>query len=355
MASPEELIRQAIDQIARSTGTGDITTAYANMLYGPNHRGLGNPIKTNHDNSGITFFTRPDLNLTYDNLAGIRPLTPLVTTDQYTLQRAVRAILDPRNASGKARAGVKVDTPLIDNLSPFINLLSNNLLSLSGWPDQVLDFFESKAGVRKETFAHIDSHVRVLNSFTLSATFKNIDGDPISLLLGTWLLYMASVYVGDMVPYNDHITYRRIDYNTRVYHFSLDPSRRFVTKTFATGASFFYTNPVGAAGNFNADRTYQDANDQITTQIHCMGMDYNDPITISEFNRLVGMFNPAMRIKAVGATTLQVQGSMFQLKERELIWGNYRGYPLIHPYTNELFWFVTKEQYDKLYVEGYKA
>jgi hypothetical protein len=362
MANKEELIRQAIDTIARTTGGGDFSTAYANMLFGINHRGLGSPLKLHHDNGGITFFTRPDLNLTYDNLSGVRPLSPLLTQDEYTIQRAVRSLLDPRNSRGMTykydrlfNSGTmppgKITSPLIDDHLPFITLLTNNLISLTGWPDQVAQFYESRAGVRKEVYGHIDSHVRITTPFDLTATFRNVDGDPISLLLAVWLLYASSVYVGDMVPYNDHIVRRSIDYNTRIYHFDLDPSRRWVTKTFAIGAGFPYTNPTGVAANFNRDRTFVEGSDQITAQFRCYGMDYNDPITIEEFNRLVSWYNPAMTILQVRESTVVLKGqNMIQLRERDLVYGNFRGYPLIHPLTNELMWFVTRDQYNSIKV-----
>lgn len=347
-------IKAAIDRITRHTGIGDLSTAYSNMLYGINHRGLGNPIISNRDNSGLTFFTKPDCNLTYDNLAANRMLTPLLTSKKDTLQRYIRSCLDPRGTAGaRARGGevssAAVDCPFVDAQMPFIPLLTNNLISLSGWPDIAPQTYTSKPGIREEAWRMIDGTARVNAPFDLTANFRNIVGDPISALFSAWLQYSTSVYLGDMVPYPDYIVQHKIDYTCGIWRLILDPGRRYVQKIAKTIA-FPYTVPTGAAFNFVGDETFQQSTDQINVQFACMGADYNDPILIYEFNELVAMFNADLKIVSVNDDAIQIQGrsNYVQVSAGFLKSANYHGYPLINEYTNELCWFLKVEDYERL-------
>lgn len=351
MASRDD-IQRAIDDVSRTTGLGSMSDAYTNMLRGINHRGLGNPINANHDNSGIVFFTRPDLNLSYDNLATHRTLTPLATSNApLSIQRYIRAVLDPKGARNRG-----VTTPLFDHRNPFIPLLTNNILSLSGWPDIAPETYTSKEGIRKETWSKIDGVYYIYNQFDLTANFRNIAGDPITTMFNVWLQYAVSVTLGEMVPYPENIVESRLDYNTRIYSFVLDPGRRFIQKAAITGASFPTTSPMGAAFNFVGDKTFVQSTEQINVQFNCTGAQYNDPIIFEEFNRLVANFNPQLTIEEYDDTRVRIrgQGKYFQLTRNSqgidiLKKGNYRGTPLIHPLTHELLWFVDTEEFNALH------
>lgn len=344
----------AIDILSRQVGLGSLSDAYGKALRGINHRGLGNPIRTNRDNSGLVLFTRPDLNLTYDNIALNRMLTPLLTDQPYTLQRYIRAMLDFEGS----RAGA-LPTPLVNHQNPFIPLLTNNLMSLSGWPDVQVETYSSKEGIVKESWGMIDGHYRVTGQFDLTANFRNIEGDPISAIISAWLIYATAVRRGDLNPYPRNLVENRMDYTTRVYHLVLDPSRRFVTKIAAIGYGFPTTVPHGAAHNYVGDQTYVQSTEQISVNFTCYGADYNDPISIDEFNSLVAMVCPQLDIVGFGNDgTIRVKGETteddgfttgyIRLLPEELKAGVYYGIPLIHPISQELLWYVTAEEYNEL-------
>lgn len=346
----------AIDILSRQVGLGSLSDAYGKALRGINHRGLGNPIRTNRDNSGIVLFTRPDLNLTYDNIATNRMLTPLLTDQPYTLQRYIRAMLDFQGS----RAGA-LPTPLVNEQNPFIPLLTNNLMSLSGWPDVAVETYSSKEGIIKESWGMLDGHYRIAGQFDLTANFRNIDGDPISAFFSAWLVYATGVRRGDLNPYPRNLVENRLDYTTRIYHLILDPSRRFVTKIAAIGYGFPTTVPHGAAHNYVGDQTYVQSTEQISINFTCYGADYNDPISIDEFNRLVAMVCPQLEIVEFGndgGLTVKGQSGIsdegdvvsgyIRLLPEELKQGVYYGIPLIHPISQELMWFVTAEEYNEL-------
>lgn len=343
-------IKDVLGQISRSVGRGDISQAALNTLYGINHRGYGNPVPNNKDNVGLTFFTRPNLNLTYDNISPMRVLTPLLDGNGggvNTLQRAIRMLLDPYLGSPAkfddptlGGSGIPMACPLIDQDSAFIPLLSNNLISLSGWPDVGVETFTSTPGLFQESWSMVDSHSRFFETFELNATFKNIEGDPISLLFFVWLHYMSSVYQGVMVPYPENIVERRIDYQTRIYRLILDHKRQYVQKIACCGAAFPLNSPLGNAFNFTNEGVYIGDNDQLNIRFKAMGADYNDPIIISEFNAVVAIFNGKMKGKASDR-----ERYYRKVSTDELDYFNYRGYPYIDQETHELEWWVPKELY----------
>lgn len=342
-----------IDSLTKSTGLGSVSDAYQQMLGGINHRGLGNPVSLNRDTSGIVLMSRPYLNLSYDNASLCRLMMPLLTKNEFTLQRYIRAMLDPKGHKGIGlESTAKINCPLLSEKNPFMPLLTNNLLSVSGWPDVVADTHTSKEGLIKESWSMIDGFAHIKNRFDLTLNFRNVEGDPITATIFTWLLYATMIRRGKMYPYAESVINKRIDYCTRIYHLITDPSKRYVTKIAATGASFPTTVPIGAAFNYTGDQSYVSANEQLSFNFACIGADYNDPITIREFNRLVGMFNPDMRIAALDNTTMRLagegrsagNGGVFRLHPSELSSANYYGTPLIHPKSSEIMWYVTEEE-----------
>lgn len=348
-------VQSYIDNISRQSGYGRRQQAHTNVLYGINHSVVGNIVPYNTDNQGITFFTRPRLNLTYNNIISDRTFTPLLANNGATesMQRAIRVLLDPI-LGGKdetsvllaANEGVDlVQTNLIDTDLAFMALLTNHLQSLTGWPDPSADTYQSHDGIYKESWSMIDGLVRNYSTFELNATFRNVAGDPISALFHTWIKYASNVYIGRMMPYPDAILTNEIDYQTRIYRLILDPSRQYVTKIASTGASFPYAVSLGASFSFDADRPFNQNNAQtIDVPFRCMGVEYNDPRTILEFNTVVAMFNQNMAIP-------QAAGYV-KLKPAEKIYHNYYGYPRIDPRTLELQWWVDPADYTPINVNN---
>jgi hypothetical protein len=338
-------VKSIVDQITRQSGYGQLGQAAGNALYGINHRGMGNPIPHNTDNHGLTFFTRPRLNLSYDNLAEDRTLTTLMDNTHNSYPTAIRVLLDPIGAGQSEPSGFLlpndataiVKSALVDQFSPFMAILTNNLLSLSGWKDPTLPTFTSHEGIQQESWSMVDGIMRDFTTFDLNATFRNIAGDPITLLFNSWMRYASNVYQGIMMPYPDAIVENEIDYQTRIYRLVLDPSRQFVTKIAATGAAFPIANSLGSAFNYSTDTPFSTDNQEISVPFRCMGADYNDPITIKEFNTIVQIFNIDM-VNPTGK-------GYVKLAKSELQFFNYYGYPLIDPTTFELQWWVQSDDY----------
>lgn len=144
---------------------------------------------------------------------------------------------------------------------------------------------------------------------------------------------MSKVFEGELIPYGSSIYETEMDYNTRIYRLVLDPTKRYVQHILATGASIPLNAPVGTLGNFDSTQPFNEANDNVNIRFDCVGMDYNDPISIFEFNQATVMLNPGMADGTRDQFYIQVP---YQI----LSFFNMRGYPRIDLKTMELQWFV---------------
>lgn len=358
--SADQLQAQSVN-----SGYGPMTSAVSAAFSGHNHRGMGNPAPVNNELYGMVFFTRPRLNLSYDNISRDRSFTPMLTEKRATVARAIRSILDPKaeghgyvgqNTADKQKnrgtnAGL-IDSPLTDPNNAFISIASNCLESMSGWPDPYVDTYTSRSGVYGDEWSMVDSYAKYYKSFDLSCNFRNIVGDPIGYLFHVWTQYASLVREGTFDPHPEMILENEVDYNTRIYRIVLDPSKTYVTRIAACGAAFPTTNSIGSMFNFAADKPYNRDADQISVTFKCMGAIYYDPILFQSFNRTVTMFNNAMRDSEAGTTADDIYADAVRKQhftklsptERPLF--NYQGYPHINPFTTELEWWVPKEDYD---------
>ena len=345
-------VEKMLDSLLRRTATGQVSTAIGDNFYGINHRQQPGAISINKDYYGLTFFTRPRLNLTEGNLRAVRLLTPLLNQEAASIQRIIRCLLDPQLAQAN------VTSPFVDRQQAFIPILTNNLLSINGWPDVLLPINTSQAGMYKEAWSQADGVAENFSTYQLTAAFRNLPGDPITALFLNWVHYASNVYQGTMVPYPDMIVQNEIDYQTRIYRLVLDSSKSRVQKIGACGAAFPVNAPIGAAFNYEADRPINNSNDQITIQFECAGAMYQDDILVDEFNRTVAMFNDQMAAsRFTVAPARNYKGELYlkpqnkdctQIPMDALTIFNNRGYPRIDPETYELQWWVDNDDYRTL-------
>lgn len=336
--------RDSVDLTGRGSGIGSLQDAYTDMFYGFNHGLLGNPVPYNTENQGLVFFTRPRLNLTYDNLATVRQMMPLAVEDPQTIQAAIRGYLDP--VQEYQRAYNNSNSQLMDHECAFIPLFSNALLSLNGWPDLTLNTYTSKQGSQHETWSMVDDFPSMFyGDFELSANFRNVKGDPITQMLFHWALYQTHVYTGRMMPYYDSVVNNEIDYVTRIYRITLDETKRFVQKIGACGYAIPLAAPTGASMDYNTDTPMNMTTaQQVSTSFKCSGFMWNDPLLIYTFNRTVATFNQNMRSDRLNRSdSLMVE---LTFAERDVLRG--RGYPRIDPRTFEMKWYAYRSDYDQV-------
>lgn len=377
---------------------GSRQQALTNNLYGINHRAVKGMLPENRDSYGLTFFTRPMLNLSTPNLRNERKFYSLLTTNEKSMHRYVRNMLDPRlkhlvsitpdfkdtyfpkaqetradynikkfGASQSDMQGYErqtdvekvkqefdVDTikafqkliegeggitcPMVDEKLGFIPILTNNLKSLDGWPDYAMASFTSKAGLKGEQWGIADNHIELYGEYDLSATFRNIKDEPLVLMFETWLRYMANVFEGMLSPYMDFIIENEIDYNTRIYRLILDESNTFVKKISACGAAWPQNVPNGKFFSFNDTDKYNMDNKDINISFKCYGAMYNDDILVHEFNQVTAIFNKELRDFINGQGKLP--NNYVKIPHNLLPMLNHRGYPLINKDTLELEWYI---------------
>ena len=345
MSNIDEKINTSLADVWRTTHLGDKDRAIGSAFYGINHRQTPSQVPINRDMYGLTFFTRPQLNLSSANVRAERSLIPLLTNAETSVQRMIRCYLDPRLHMNKDKP---LNCPFVDHESAFIPLLTNHLLTCTNWPDSTLDTFTSKPGSHKEVYGMVDSMLDNFGSFDLSLSFRNMQSDPITELFRVWTIYEASVFKGIMVPYPDFLVRNEIDYQTRVYRLVLDKNKNTVQKIGATGASFPVSTPLGAAFNFDSDKPFNSSNDQISISLRSFGALYQDAILVHEFNKIVGVFKPEMReLALVGSKGKRndTSGAMMKVPPGALTMFNNRGYPRIDPNSYELQWYVPKDDY----------
>jgi hypothetical protein len=327
-------IPEAINQVFQSTSLGEIDSAIGNSFHGFNHRQTATVVPINKDSYGLTFFTRPRFNLTTENLNNSRQLTPLLTTQEASIQRAIRCSFDRE----LVKRGIRC--PFIDNQQAFIPLLTNHLVSMNGWPDLRVDTFTAQEGAYKQTWAMVDSVAQDYSAYDITADFRNMPGSPITLLFFTWIHYMSLIYQGILVPYFEQIIENEIDYQTRIYRLVLDVTKTKVQGISACGAAMPLSAPMGAKFNFAADRPLNNAFDTISVNFRAIGAMYEDTILYSEFNRTVQLFNDTMKNAYRSKMYTKVDMEFLEIF-------NNRGYPYINPDTSDLEWWVPNDIYQQ--------
>lgn len=329
-----------VARVRRNAVTGDPNTAIFNAFYGPNHGGVGDLVALNEDYVGYVFFTKPNLNLKKSAIRHIRKLQYLLDDDPNSVACAIKSSLTCSKYWNSVKDGRRSNA--VNDLYPFIPFLSNSLDSVSGWPDESVDFFESEEGLAKEVYGWSDTRPDNFGTFDLQLTFNSKIGDPQTAFFSTIREYMGRVGTGEMSPLPISEAEWEIDYNMNVYVLIMDRARKYVQKIASLGGGGVVAGvPTGAAFNIDTKQTRQTETKQISIPMKCYGFQYNDPIIIENFNALVGWTNPDMRPVING----EEQDEMVKLSDSELYYINYRGYPFINPQTSELEWWLEKNVY----------
>lgn len=323
-----------IDNISRTMGSGSEYSRHSDYFYGLNRLPNLAPLPTHQELQGLVLFTRPNLNLSYDNISYLRKLTHLLTQDPQTFQYAVRMMLDPLTN----RATV-AKSPLVDPTMPYITLLSNSLVSMSPPPDIGLNVYSSPEGMMKEQWIMNDSIADVNGRYDLTGVFNNVKGGAVPMLFHAWLHYMGAIRVGPAVPHPEARRKDCMDYFTRIERYKFDISGRYIEQWFHTGASMPTNLSIGSAFGYNREEGIEMENKQFSVQFASVGAVYNDPIQLMEFNLRMENFNRKLLTRDL---------HYVKIPHGLAAASNYYGYPYINLATYEMEWWIERETLNNL-------
>lgn len=340
MPSQSEL-RKLIDLSYREHGLGGLDVNAYTIMKGLNAVGGLPTVPPNKDNQGYVFMTKPQMNLSYDNVIGQRKMAFMADPNPMSMGSAIRCMLNP---IGFDPAGDKNRSKLIDDLNPFMPI-TNLLLTLSKPPDFTSDVFLSEEGQAKEQMGWTDGIGGYNGAYQLTFTFANMDGDPITAVFLAWYWYIHNVVLDTMRAFPINVARNRTDYQSRIYRLTTDASNTYVQRIYSSGPIWPISLPVGAPFGYDVSNTIITDNDQIQITFQCLIAEYYDPILVTEFNNIVKRFNPKMRLEN-RSSMVKVDGlTASRIPRKRLL--NYRLYPYIAP-SMELEWYAFKEDYNAI-------
>lgn len=326
--------------------------ALGTSLYGLNHRNVKTLTQNERDNQGYVFFTRPQLCMTDNNLKNDRRFLSLLVSDKNSIFRYIRNLLDPRlgtdislysEAGDVTGYGQNNVCPFLDNNNIFIAPFTNYITSCTGWPEPVIPTYKSQEDVRGGQWSMVDGIADINGVYDITCTFRNPKESPILLIAFYWSLYTTLVFSGVFNPYPDMIASNELDYNTRIWRILLDESKTKVKYIGHTGASTIKAPDIGKIFNYTEGNPLSEQNKEVSITFESSIACYQDPISIDEFNKTVGIANPIMReIRKEKLYNKRPNTSYIKIPKNLLDRFNFRGYPMIDYETNELEWFVSK-------------
>ena len=327
--------RSKLDDISRLNGFSSLKSFMSDSYLGMNIFNTFTPTILDNSQYGLIFFSRPNMNLHKSNIVKERTLSLLDSQDPNSDAAAIRGYLDPNNLRIGHFSSNKV---LVD--CPWINLLSNHCVSMTGWPDIVADTYVSQPGLYQQEWVMYDGIPKYYKTWPATFTFNNQDGNPIIHMLNYWSKYGLHAHEGLIDPYAVSMLEEELDYVTRIFVLILDNSRR---KIRGIASTFAIPTAIGLGELFNIDRSkvYNDGVNQVSAQMTCIGAEYFDPILYKEFNDITCIFNQGMLPK-------NRNQSYVKIPHRHVRFFNYQAIPWINIETTELEWYVRRDVYTNI-------
>jgi hypothetical protein len=310
---------------------------------------------TSKDNNGYVFLTRPQINLSYDNLIRYRPFMPLMNNSRASLASWIRATLDPRWARFGDEAtllnnpAVGATSPTergpfsnqVDTKSPFINIVSNNIVQVSGFPDIQMPTFTSDPNRVGGVFQMIDGLENLYQPVDITLTIRDVVGDPVLNLFRVLSLYPARIYSKQMMRYNDFIIDDTIDYNIRLFRLIIGADGETVRHIGSTLPGFSQSIAIGHKFDYDIQLPYPE--DQLVSlRLMFAGVEYDDPVLIDDFNRTVETTNMDMRDNKRTTQMMKIPREQLDLFSYE------RVYPHINIHKYRLEWWTDKATFARV-------
>ena len=248
------------------------------------------------ETSSMVFFTKPQLNLSSENLSQVREFANLRTKNKASIGNWVRNTLDPRLSSPALRKQLGgIPSPLVNNKYGFIPALTNLCIKTSGWPTRAVSTYVSEPGKYREVYMQVDGRSRMEGPVTITAEFARVPGDPVTSLIETWGVYPEYVFEGLMDPYIDMILAREIDYNVRMFIFNFDWTGTRIVRTGSTLPGIHMVSGDGESLNFDRSSTSFTSNPTVTFPMKFPAVIQNDPAILTDFNGITMTFHSKMK------------------------------------------------------------
>lgn len=321
---------------ANAINAGRGSNLYYNQSILAKHDRFGTAVvQTNAETIGLTFFTRPQLNMTTESVRQDRTLSLLDTMDPMNFQFAIRCNLDTRFGRSPEVAPIAATSPWLNPESPFNIPLGNTIIGMSGWPDFNLEYETTDPGYFGEDMTMVRGSDRGRRTYDLTCTFRDIQGSFILSYLWYWQHAMALQMEGAIVAYPEDREANRLNYTCSIYRLILDPSHRTITKWAKATGCYPVSVPIGESYNFGPEDHYTHTAQNFTVPFKVNHVAYMDPSDLRAFNTLVERYAGTNLLKDSSRTPAPVTAA-----------ANFSGLPYIDLYTgtNELMFLAKKSE-----------
>lgn len=269
-------------------GSGRGSSQYVTQTLLSRHDRFGNSaVQINAEHVGLTFFTKPRLNLSTTSIRQDPVLAMLDTLDPLNWMFSLRCNLDTRFARSPAIQGLAELSPWFNSDSPFNVPLSNMLIGISGWPDYNVDYETSETGYFSESMTLARGSDEGRRNYDLSCTFRDIQGGYLMAYFYYWLRAMSLQMHGTIVAYPEERASNRLNYTCSIYRFVMDPSMRTITKWAKATGCFPTSIPIGEIFNYGPGDSFINTSQQFTIPFKATVINYMDPRHLQAFNILV--------------------------------------------------------------------
>jgi len=329
-----EMLKLVKESLAVGSGKGSSTYVTETLL--TQHDRFGNSaIQINSEMVGLTFFTKPRLNMTTQSLRQDPTLIMLDTMDPDLLPFAIRCNLDTKFSREGAGRDVASLCPWFNDTSPFNVPMSNLMSGISGWPDFSLEYETTESGTFSEDMTLVRGSDWGRRTYDLSCTFRDIQGGFLMSYFYYWLLAMALQMEGTIVAYPEDRSANRLNYTCSIYRFVMDPSMRTITKWAKATGCYPVNIPIGDVFNYGPGDSQIHTSQQFTIPFKANIIKYMDPRDLADFNTLV---------KRYAGNDVATRGT--RVKTDVSAGHNFSGLPWIDLVngTNELMFLALKEE-----------
>lgn len=281
-----DLMNAITESIAIGSGRG--SNQYQTETLLTKHDRFGQcAVQINAEMVGLTFFTKPRLNMTTQSIRQDPTLAMMDTRDPLSWMFSLRCNLDSVFSKRSDIASIASSCPWYNDETPFHVPMSNLLVGISGWPDFNIEYETTQSGYFSEDMTMVRGSDWGRRTYDLSCTFRDIQGGYLMAYFYYWLIAMTLQMDGTIVAYGDDRDANRLNYTISIYRFVMDPSMTTITKWAKATGCFPVSIPIGDVFNFGPGDSFVHTSQQFTIPFKANNIRYMDPRHLAQFNTLV--------------------------------------------------------------------